>query len=74
MFENFHDQSTGASEGATLMATDTTPSNGEFEFKFANSVITSLSLSEGDVMGLDVSVKALGAGIGSSDLFFEIAV
>ena len=73
MFENFHDQATGASEGATLMATDATPSDGEFEFKFANSVITNLSLSEGDIMMLDVSVKALGAGIGSSDLFFEVA-
>tara|TARA_Y100001938_G_scaffold140725_1_gene209348 strand:+ start:698 stop:1714 length:1017 start_codon:yes stop_codon:yes gene_type:complete len=73
MFENFHDQATGASEGATLMATDATPSDGEFEFKFANSVITSLSLNEGDIMMLDVSVKALGAGIGSSDLFFEVA-
>tara|TARA_R100001594_G_scaffold1545_1_gene6715 strand:- start:9163 stop:10182 length:1020 start_codon:yes stop_codon:yes gene_type:complete len=73
MFENFHDQVTGASEGATLMATDTAPSDGEFEFKFANSVITSLSLSDGDLMMLDVSVKALGAGIGSSDLFFEVS-
>ena len=73
MFENFHDQVTGASEGATLMATDATPSDGEFEFKFANSAITSLSLSEGDLMSLDVSVKALGAGVGSSDLFFEVA-
>lgn len=73
MFENFHDQVTGASEGATLMGTDDTPSDGEFEFKFANSVITSVALSDGDIMMLDVSVKAVGAGIGSSDLFFEVA-
>ena len=73
MFENFNDQSTGSSEGATLMATDATPSDGEFEFKFASSVITSVAFSEGDMMGLDVSVKALGAGIGSSTELFEVA-
>tara|TARA_Y100001963_G_scaffold132970_1_gene192146 strand:- start:37 stop:1053 length:1017 start_codon:yes stop_codon:yes gene_type:complete len=73
MFENFHDQATGASEGATLMATDATPSNGEFEFKLAGSVITSVAFSEGDMMSLDVSVKAVGSGIGSSTALFEIA-
>ena len=73
MFENFTDQVTGASEGATLMATDTAPSDGEFEFKLAGSVITNVAFSEGDMMGLDVSVKAVGAGIGSSDALFEIS-
>ena len=73
MFENFHDQATGASEGAPLMATDATPSNGEFEFKLAGSVITSVAFSEGDMMSLDVSVKAVGSGIGSSTALFEIA-
>ena len=73
LIENFHDQSSGASEGALLMGTDSTPSDGEFEFKFANSIITNAALSEGDVMALDVSVKAVGAGTGSSDLLFEIA-
>ena len=73
LFQNFTDQVTGASEGATLMATDTTPSNGEFEFKFASSVITDVSLSEGDMMMVDVAVKAVGAGIGSSTALFEIA-
>ena len=73
LFESFHDQVTGASEGATLMATDATPSDGEFEFKFASSVMTNVALSEGDMMGLDVSVKAVGAGIGSSTELFEVA-
>jgi hypothetical protein len=73
LFESFHDQVTGASEGATLMATDDTPSNGEFEFKFENSVITNVAFSEGDLMGLDISIKAVGAGIGSSTNLFEIA-
>ena len=74
LFENFHDQVRGASEGATLMATDATPSDGEFEFKFASSVMTNVAFSEGDMMGLDVSVKALGAGVGSSTVLFEVAV
>lgn len=73
LFENFHDQVTGASEGATLMATDATPSDGEFEFKFESSVITDVAFSEGDFMGIDVSVKAVGAGIGSSTNLFEIS-
>ena len=73
LFQNFTDQVTGASEGATLMATDTTPSNGEFEFKFASSVITDVSLSEGDMMMVDVAVKAVGAGIGDSTALFEVS-
>ena len=55
------------------MATDATPSDGEFEFKFASSVMTNVAFSEGDMMGLDVSVKAVGAGIGSSTELFEVA-
>ena len=35
--------------------------------------MTSVAFSEGDMMGLDISVKALGAGIGSSTELFEIA-
>ena len=60
-------------EGATLMATDATPSDGEFEFKFAKSVITDVAFSEGDFMGIDVSVKAVGTGIGSSDALFVVS-
>ena len=73
LFELFHDQTTGVTEGATLMATDTTPSDGEFEFLFANSILTNVAFSEGDMMGLDVSVKALGAGTGSATKLFEIS-
>ena len=73
LFENFTDQVTGASEGTTLMATDSTPSDGEFEFKLASSVITGVAFSEGDMMAVDVSVKAVGAGIGSSTALFEVA-
>ena len=73
LFENFHDQVTGASEGATLMATDATPSDGEFEFKFASSVMTNVAFSEGDMMALDVSVKAVGAGITSGTALVEVS-
>ena len=73
LFELFHDQTTGVTEVATLMATDTTPSDCEFEFLFANSILTNVAFSEGDMMGLDVSVKALGAGTGSATKLFEIS-
>ena len=73
LFENFHDQVTGASEGATLMNDDNDPGDGAFGFKFDNSVLTNVALSEGVMMNLDVSVKAVGVGIaGASDLF-EVA-
>ena len=35
--------------------------------------MTSVGFNEGDMMMLDVSVKAVGAGIGSSTEFFEIS-
>ena len=73
MFENFHDQSTGASEGATLMAHQGTLVDGSFGFKLASSVMTNVAFSEGDMMALDVSVKALGGGVGSSQAIFEVA-
>ncbi len=73
LFNTFDDQTTGASQGVTLMATDDTPSNGEFEFKMANSVLTDVSFNEGSVMMLDVSVKALGAGIGASTALIEVS-
>tara|TARA_Y100000310_G_scaffold240658_1_gene244534 strand:+ start:1068 stop:2087 length:1020 start_codon:yes stop_codon:yes gene_type:complete len=73
LFANFHDQAGGVTEGATLMATDATPSDGEFEFKMASSIITNAAYAEGDIMGMDISVKAVGAGIGSSTVLFEVA-
>ena len=73
LFENFHDQVAGASEGATLMAHQASLADANFGFKFASSVMTSVALSEGDMMTMDVSVKAVGAGIGSSTALFEVA-
>lgn len=73
LFENFHDQVTGASEGVTLMSADGTPSDGSFEFKMPSSVITNVAFSEGDMMALDVSVKAVGAGITSGTALVEVS-
>ena len=73
LFETFNNQTAGASQGATLMGTDDTPSDGEFEFKFASSAITNVAFNEGSLMMLDCSVKALGAGIGSGTALFEVA-
>jgi hypothetical protein len=73
MFENFHDQSRGASEGSTLMAHQASLADDSFGFKFASSVMTNVAFSEGDMMALDVSVKAVGAGVGSGTALFEVA-
>ena len=73
LFETFNNQTAGTSQGATLMGTDDTPSDGEFEFKFASSAITNVAFNEGSLMMLDCSVKALGAGIGSGTALFEVA-
>ena len=73
MFKNFHDQVTGASEGATLMAHQATLVDGAFGFKLPNSVMTSVAFSEGDIMALDVSVKAVGSGVGDSGAIFEVS-
>lgn len=73
LFNTFNAQSTGASQGVTLMGTDDAPSDGELEFKMANSIITDVSFNEGNVMMLDVGVKALGAGITSSTALIEVS-
>tara|TARA_Y100000310_G_scaffold334462_1_gene414317 strand:+ start:642 stop:1661 length:1020 start_codon:yes stop_codon:yes gene_type:complete len=74
LFANFHDQTGGATEGITQMgAGDDTPSDGEFEFQMASSIITNVGYAEGDIMGLDVSVKAVGAGRTSGTALFQIS-
>ena len=73
LMETFNSQTTGTSQGSTLMGTDDTPSNAEFEFKFASSVLTDVSFSDAGLMMLNASVKAVGAGIGSSTALFEVS-
>ena len=66
LFETFNNQTTGASTGETIMNNDGTVGDATFGFQMAKSAITEVSLNEANLMMLDVSVKALGSGEGSS--------
>jgi len=72
MFQTFNNQSTGASQGITLMNDDADPADGLFAFQMPKSIITDVAFNEGSVMMLDIGVKALGSGIGSSADLIEI--
>jgi hypothetical protein len=72
LFETFNNQTTGASQGVTLMNPSATIADGNFGFKMASSIITDVSFNEANLMMLDVSVKALGAGEGSSTALIEV--
>ena len=73
IFENFLDQSTGASEGATFLNDDSALTDGSFGISFPASVITSVAYNPQTMMMMDVSVKAVGAGVGSSTALVEVA-
>ena len=72
-FENFQDQATGASEGVTILNNDSSLTDAYFGISMPKSVITSVAFSEQAAMMLDVSVKAVGAGVGSSTALVEVA-
>jgi len=61
-FENFLDQVTGASEGATLLNHQAALTDAKFGISFPASVITNVSFNEQAMMMMDVSVKATGGG------------
>ena len=61
-FENFMDQVTGASEGATLLNHQAALADENFGISFPASVITSVAFNEQAMMMMDVSVKATGGG------------
>ena len=61
-FENFMDQVTGASEGATLLNHQAALADANFGISFPASVITSVAFNEQAMMMMDVSVKATGGG------------
>jgi hypothetical protein len=61
-FENFLDQATGASEGATLLNNDSSLTDANFGISMPASVITNVSFNEQAMMMLDVSLKATGGG------------
>ena len=73
LFQSFNGQTAGASTGATLMNNDASLTDAYFGFKMASSVLTNVGFSEGDMMQLDCSVKAVGAGIGSGTALVEVA-
>ena len=72
-FENFQDQVTGASEGATLLNNDSSLTDGAFGISIPASVMTNVAFNEQAMMMMDVSVKAIGAGVGSSTALVEVA-
>ena len=72
-FENFQDQGTGASEGATLLNNDSSLTDGAFGISIPASVMTNVAFNEQAMMMMDVSLKAIGAGVGSSTALVEVA-
>ena len=72
-FENFQDQVTGASEGATLLNNDSSLTDGAFGISMPASVMTNVAFNEQAMMMMDVSVKAIGAGVASSTALVEVA-
>ena len=73
LFNSFNAQTAGSSTGATLMNHQASLVDANFGFKMASSVLTNVGYSEGDMMQLDCSVKAVGAGIGSATALVEVA-
>ena len=73
MFEVFNGQSTGASKGVTLLNDDATLTDAIFGINMPASVLTNVAFNEGDIMMLDLSVKAVGSGVGSSTALVEVA-
>jgi hypothetical protein len=73
LFETFNNQTAGASQGATLMNHQASLADANIGFKFTGSALTNVGFSEGSLMMVDCSVKALGSGIGSSTALVEVA-
>ena len=61
-FENFRDQSTGASEGATLLNHQSALADANFGISMPASVLTNVAFNEQAMMMMDVSIKASGGG------------
>jgi hypothetical protein len=61
-FENFQDQATGASEGATLLNHQAALADDNFGISIPASVITNVAFNEQAMMMMDVSIKATGGG------------
>ena len=61
-FENFMDQATGVSEGATLLNHQAALADANFGISMPASVLTSVAFNEQAMMMMDVSIKATGGG------------
>ena len=61
-FENFQDQGTGTSEGATLLNHQAALADANFGISMPASVITNVAFNEQAMMMLDISIKATGGG------------
>ena len=73
LFNSFNGQTAGSSTGATLMNHQASLADANFGFNMASSVLTNAAFSEGEMMQLDCSVKAAGAGITSGTALVEVA-
>ena len=73
IFQVFNNQTTGASQGATKLNHQSALAADTLGISMPASVLTSVSFNEGDIMMLDLSVKALGAGVGSATALVEVA-
>ena len=73
MFQVFNNQSTGASQGATKLNHQNAMAADNFGISIPSSVLTNVAFNEGDIMMLDLSVKALGEAVGSSTALVEVA-
>jgi hypothetical protein len=73
MFQVLNNQSTGASQGATKLNHQSALADSNFGISFPSSVLTNVAFNEGDIMMLDLSIKALGESVGSSTAVVEVA-
>ena len=67
-------QTQTGSSGITLMNNDASITDGAFGFEMGLSAYTNAAYAEGDVMNMDVSVKALGSGNTSATALVEIGI
>ena len=74
LLNDFQAATSGATTGNTILSNASTPATGaSWGFQFPQSVFTSVALSEGDIMGIDASVKMVGYGVGTSTTCATIA-
>ena len=74
LLNQFQGATSAASAGNTILSNASTPADGaSWGFQFPQSVFTSVALAEGDVMNIDVSVKMVGYGNGTTTTCLTMA-